>query len=77
MKLWSQIFNFPISSNLCIPAPSDSSERCFSSAGLTLSELRMQLSGEHLKALNVMHCNKLLQELTKLLNKFFLNIGGG
>ena len=36
------------------------SERCFSSAGLTASELRTQLSGEHLKPLNVMHCNKVL-----------------
>ena len=40
-------------------APSASSERCFSSAGLTVSE-RMQQSGEHLEALNVMHCNKAL-----------------
>ena len=63
MDTWNggpQIFNFPIWSNLCIPAPSASSEECFSSAGLTVSELRMQLSGEHLEALNVMHCNKAL-----------------
>ena len=44
----------------CIPATLTSSERSFSSAGLTVSELRMQLSGEHLEALNVIHCNKLL-----------------
>ena len=37
-----------------------SSEKCFSSAGLTVSELRMQFSGEHLEALKVMHCNKAL-----------------
>ena len=39
---------------LCTPATSASSERCFSSAGFTVSELRTQLSGEHLEALNVM-----------------------
>ena len=53
-------FNFPIWSNLCISAPSASSERCFSSAGLTVRELRVQLSDEHLEALNVMKCNKAL-----------------
>ena len=72
-----QIFNFPISSNHYIPAPSASFKRYFSSAGLTVSELRMQLSGKHLEALNVMHCNKLLLQLTKSSNKLFLNIGGG
>ena len=41
-------------------APSASFERCFSSADLTVSELKIQLSGEHLKVLNVMHCNKAL-----------------
>ena len=46
---------------LCVPATSSaSSERCFSSAGLTASELRTQLSGEHLEALKVMHCIKVL-----------------
>ena len=40
------------------PAPSAFSEKCFSSEGFTVSELRMQLSGEHLEALNVMRCNK-------------------
>ena len=34
--------------------------KCFFSAGLIVSELRMQLSGEHLEALNVMHCNEAL-----------------
>ena len=61
MDTWNggpQIFNFRIWSNLCISAPSASFERCFSSAVLTASEFRMQLSGEHLKALNVMDCNK-------------------
>ena len=53
---------------LCIPATSASSERCFSSVGLTVSELRTQLSGEHLEALNVMHCNKV-----RLYNFFFNN----
>ena len=45
---------------LCIPATSAASERCFSSAGLTVSSLRTQLTGEHLEALNVLHCNKAL-----------------
>ena len=39
---------------------SASFKRCFSSAGLTVSELRMQLRGKHLEALNAMHCNKAL-----------------
>ena len=48
--------------HLSIPATSASSERCFSSARMTVSELRTQLSGEDLEALNVvyMHCNKVL-----------------
>ena len=33
-------------------------ERSVSSAGLTVSELRTQLRGEYLEALNVMLCNK-------------------
>ena len=45
---------------LCISATSASSEWCFSSADLTVSELRTQLSGERLKALNVMPCYKVL-----------------
>ena len=49
---------------------------CFSSAGLTVSELRIILSGEDLEALNVMHCNKVVLQLSKSLNNFFLNIGG-
>ena len=44
----------------CIPAASASSERCFSSACMTVSELRTQLSSEHLEALNAMPCNKVL-----------------
>ena len=43
---------------------------CFSSAGLTVSELRIILSGEDLEALNV------VLQLSKLRNNFFLNIGG-
>ena len=46
---------------VCIPATSASSERCFSSAGFTVRELRTQLNGEHLEAFNVMHCNKVLR----------------
>ena len=64
------------SKDLSIPTTSASSETCFSSAGLTVSELRTQLSGERLEALNVMHCNKVLLQLSKSLN-FFLNIGDG
>ena len=45
---------------LCIPATSASSERSFSSVGLAASNLRTQLTGEHLEALNVLHCNKAL-----------------
>ena len=37
------------------------SKGVFPVAGLmTVSELRSQLSDEHLQALNVMHCNKML-----------------
>ena len=46
---------------LSIPATSAApSERCFSSAGLTLNNFRIRLSGEHLEALNVLQCNKVL-----------------
>ena len=84
MKFWFKNSQLPhlkqlASTCLCIPETSASSERCFSSAGLTVSELRTQLSGEHLEVpvLNVMHCNKMLLYLSKLLNNFFLEIGGG
>ena len=60
MKRRSTNFQHSYSKQPLLPAPSAFSERCFSSAGLTVSELRMQLSGEHLEALNVMHCNKAL-----------------
>ena len=65
MKRWSTNSQLPhlkqlASKYLCIPATSASSERCFSSAGLTVSEFRTQRSGEHLQALNVMPCNKVL-----------------
>ena len=53
----------------CIPGPSASSKICFSNAGLTVSELRMQLSGEHVEALNVMQCNKALLKLTSICPK--------
>ena len=43
-----------------ISASSASSERCFSSAGLTVSELRMQRFGKYLEALIVIHCNRTL-----------------
>ena len=45
---------------LYIPVTSASSERCFASAGLTVSGLRMQLCDDHLEALNVLHCYKVL-----------------
>ena len=61
---------------LCTPVTSASCERCFASAFLTVSELRTQLYGEHLEALNAMHCNKVLLQLSKLLNQFFLDVGG-
>ena len=82
IKWWSTNSQLPHlkqldSKYLCIPATSASSEWCFSSAGLTMSELKTQLSGEHFEALNVMHCNKALLQLSKSLNKFFLHIGGG
>ena len=50
---------------LCIPATSTFSEKCFSSAGLTVSELRTQLSGGHLEAFNVMHSNKVLKQIVE------------
>ena len=66
LERWStKTQQFPLlkqlaSKYLCIPATSASSERSFSSAGLTASNLRTQLTGEHLEALNVLHCNKAL-----------------
>nr|XP_039253466.1 uncharacterized protein LOC120330652 [Styela clava] len=42
----------------CMPATSASSERSFSSAGLTASKLRSRLTGKHVEMLNVLHCNK-------------------
>ena len=65
MKWWSTNSQLPhlkqlASKYLSITATSASSERCFSTAGLTVSELRTQLRGEHLEALNVMHCNQVL-----------------
>ena len=51
---------FPFEATFAFLQPSASSERCFSSTGLTVSELKMQSSDEHLEALNVMHCNKAL-----------------
>ena len=44
----------------CIPATSASSERSFSSAGLTATKLRFRLTGKHVESLNVLHCNKLV-----------------
>ena len=49
----------------------------FSSASLTVSKLRTQLSGEHLEALDVTHFDEVLLELRKSLNTFFLHISGG
>ena len=72
MKRWSENSQLPhlkqlASKCLCIPATPASSESCFSSAGLTVSKLRTQLSGERLelimaawKLLNFMHCKKVL-----------------
>ena len=66
LKWWStKTQQFPLlkqlaSKYLCIPATSASSERSFSSARLTASNLRTQLTGEHLEALKVLHCNKAL-----------------
>ena len=62
MKWWSTNSQFShlmqlASKHLCIPVTLASSERC---AGLTVSELETQLCGEHLEALNVMHCYKAL-----------------
>ncbi|XP_076811671.1 E3 SUMO-protein ligase ZBED1-like [Clavelina lepadiformis] len=45
---------------LSLPASSAASERCFSSAGLTATVLRSRLTGSHLEALNILHCNKQL-----------------
>ena len=42
-----------------IPATSASSERSFSSAGLTVTKLRSRLTGKYVENLNVLHCNKL------------------
>ena len=43
---------------LGIPATSASSERSFSSAGLTAAKLRSRLTGSHVECLNLLHCNK-------------------
>ena len=65
MKWWSANPQLPhlkqrASKYLRIRTTSASFERCFSRAGLTVSKLRTQLRGEHLEALNVMHCSKVL-----------------
>ena len=65
MKWWStnsqlSRLNQLTSKYFYIPATSASYEWCFSSAGLTESELRTQLRGERLEALNVMYYNKVL-----------------
>ena len=44
----------------CIPAISASTERSFSSAGLTATKLPSRLTGKHVESLNVLHCNKLV-----------------
>uniref|UniRef100_H2YK66 HAT C-terminal dimerisation domain-containing protein n=1 Tax=Ciona savignyi TaxID=51511 RepID=H2YK66_CIOSA len=43
---------------LIIPATSAPSERCFSSAGLTVSKLRSRLTGKHVEILNFLHINQ-------------------
>ena len=63
MKWWSTYSQLSylmhlVSRYLSIPVTLSFSKRCFASAGLAISELRMQLSGKHLEALYVMHCNK-------------------
>ena len=60
MKWWSTNFQLSYLKQPLHPALSAFSERCFSRAGLIVSELKMQLSGEHLEALNVMLCNEAL-----------------
>ena len=65
VKWWSTNSQLPCLKQLAskyfrIPATSFFSERCFSTLGLTVSELRTQLGGEHVEASNVMHCNKVL-----------------
>jgi len=68
LKYWSTKQKvFPMLHTICVkyfstPASSASSERCFSSAGLTATALRSRLSGSHLEALNILHCNKHLLE---------------
>ena len=44
-----------------IPARFASSERSFSSAGLTATKLRSRLTGRYVESLNVLHCNKLVR----------------
>ena len=57
--------NYPLVYNLrlkylCIPATLASSECSFSTSGLTVTTLRSRLTGSHVGALNLLHCNKAL-----------------
>ena len=57
--------NYPSLNNLslkylCIPTTPASSERSFSSSGLIVTALRSRLTGSHVGALNLFHCNKAL-----------------
>nr|XP_039259393.1 zinc finger BED domain-containing protein 4-like isoform X1 [Styela clava] len=47
---------------LSVPATSAASERAFSSAGLTVSQLRSRLTSAHVNELNFLYCNKKLLE---------------
>ena len=54
---------------LSIKVISASSKKSFSSAGMIVNDKRYQLSSEHLQALNVLHCNHEVLNLTTLWNK--------
>lgn len=51
---------------LCISTTSASSERTFSSAGLSVSKLRLRLSGKHVNEINFLHCNSFIIKLGHL-----------
>ena len=71
------VVQLPHQNNFAFLQRQASFERCFYSASLTVSEIRTQLSGEHLQALNAILCDEVLLELKKSFNTFFLDIGGG
>ena len=56
---------------LSITVTSASSERRFSSAGMIVNDKKYQLSSKHLEALNMLHCNHEVLNLTTLRNKLW------